>query len=250
MYFSRSLQLTQEEVKGLNLSPLPEEGGILEKHFIDNYSGKYCDDIFAFPYFNYLGCGKLDPTNYGSLLVLDAYYCYNEVETLKILYQRMTQKGYPSEIVNAVDTLAKKYKDYNDTFLQDWHLYPSSSQDADSSPIPVEIYPTETMRNYAQHERNCAENEEPIYGLVALFPCFRLWPFLFWKFGDKVSKDNLYYNWITGNQTGGSSATTVDNLITNEWKRKGHPWDEATYQEIFKTSIYYEKSLFKEAANI
>ena len=54
MYFSRSLQLTQEEVKGLNLNPLPQEGGILEQHFIDSYSGKFCDVVFSAPYFTQL----------------------------------------------------------------------------------------------------------------------------------------------------------------------------------------------------
>ncbi|HJA81676.1 MAG TPA: hypothetical protein H9776_08035 [Candidatus Mediterraneibacter intestinipullorum] len=126
-------------------------------------------------------------------------------------------------------------------------MLPSVSQNMESSPIPVEIVSTPTMRAYAQHERTVAENEEPIYGLVALFPCFRLWPFLFWKFGT-VSKDNLYYEWITGNQSSGSSAAAVDSLITTYWIGKGCTWDEDTYKSIFKQSIYYEKYLFEEAA--
>ena len=125
-------------------------------------------------------------------------------------------------------------------------MLPSVSQNMESSPIPVEIVSTPTMRAYAQHERTVAENEEPIYGLVALFPCFRLWPFLFWKFGT-VSKDNLYYEWITGNQSSGSSANVVDTLITNEWVNKGRPWDRASSLKIFERSINYEKSLFEEA---
>lgn len=248
MYFSRSLQLTQEEVKGLNLNPLPQEGGILEQHFIATYSGRFCDTVFSAPYFTQLGTGKLDPTNYGALLVLDAYYCYNEVETLNILKQRMEQLKYPSEIIISVAKLCDKYRNYCITFLDDWHLWPYTGKDTESSPISVEIFPTPTMRDYARHERDCAETAEPIYGLAALFPCFRLWPFLFWKFKDKISTDNLYYNWITGNQSEGSSAKTVDNLITNEWVRKGRPWDTATFQEIFKRSIYFEKALFEEAA--
>ena len=38
------------------------------------------------------------------------------------------------------------------------------------------------------------------------------------KFGT-VSKDNLYYEWITGNQSSGSSANVVDTLIT-KWVGK------------------------------
>lgn len=249
MIFSRSLQITPEELKSWNLSPLPEEDGILETHFTDMYSGKFCDDLFSVPYFNQLGAGKLNPTNYGSLLVLDAYYCYNEVETLKILEQRMEQLKYPSEITKAVSDLIVKYDKYCNTFLDDWHLYPYAVDNVESSPIPVKIFPTPTMRYYAQHERDAAENEEPIYGLVALYPCFRLWPFLFWKFGE-VSKDNLYYEWITGNQSSGSSAKAVDNLVTTYWVGKGHPWDTSAFQQIFKRSMYYEKSLFEEAVKI
>jgi transcriptional activator, tenA family len=247
MIFSRSLQITQEELKSWNLGPLPEEEGILETHFTDMYSGKFCDVLFSAPYFTHLRTGKLNPTNYGSLLVLDAYYCYNEVETLKILKQRMEQLSYPSEITKVVSDLIVKYEKYCNTFLYDWHLYPDAVDNVESSPIPVKISPTPTMGDYAQHERDIAENAEPIYGLVALYPCFRLWPFLFWKFGE-VSKDNLYYEWITGNQSSGSSAIAVDNLITTYWVGKGRTWDTGTFQEIFKRSMYYEKNLFEEAA--
>ena len=74
MVFSRSFQITLEELKSLILSPLPKDGGILENHFIDEYSGKFCDVLFSAPYFNYLGCGNINPANYGALLVLVAYY--------------------------------------------------------------------------------------------------------------------------------------------------------------------------------
>lgn len=250
MYFSRSLQLTQEELQGLNLGVFAEQGGVLEQHFQEVYSGKFSNEIFALPYFNYLGCGKLDPTEYGALLVLDAYYCYNQVEVLKILKKRMEENKYPCEIINAVDALTIRYMKYCNTFLDSWHLWPYKADDLESSPIPVKIFPTPNMAYYVQHERDCAEKEEPIYGLVALFPCFRLWPFLFWKFGDKVSKDNLYRHWIMENQSSGSSARAVDGLITKYWIEKGNPWDTTAFKEIFKKSINFEKTLFEEAARL
>ena len=47
MVFSRSFQITLEELKSLILSPLPKDGGILENHFIDEYSGKFCEAVYS-----------------------------------------------------------------------------------------------------------------------------------------------------------------------------------------------------------
>lgn len=189
-------------------------------------------------YLQAMKAGKLNPQDFGCLTVQDAYYCYRSAETLNSLLCKI-DKEKEAELYELADSLYEGYVDYNQTFFTDWHLHTASS-----------ITPTDTFRSYSEHEHYVMCAYEPIYTLVALLPCYYLWPW----FGKEIKSSGgytpgVYKSWFDGCWDGDSyfdSAYVIGNFI-EEWKSKGKEFDEELAKQTFKTSINYELAAFTEA---
>lgn len=174
--------------------------------------------------------GNLSPEKYGSVLVLDAYYCY---EAAKSIWNSCKKSETDSNLQNLLKHFYNSYTAYNATFYTEWHILTSKS-----------VAPTEDFSTYAQHERFVSLNEEPIYLLAALMPCYYLWPWMANKIdADQTKHPGIYQFWVDGNKGSGSSARAADRIIT-QWIKDGKPFDEDKALQIFSESMQCELDVF------
>jgi thiaminase/transcriptional activator TenA len=189
-------------------------------------------------YLQKMKTGILDPSYYGCLTVLDSYYCYRAAETLGSLLNNIDKSKYP-DLHNLVEANQKSYREYNKTFLVDWHILQSDS-----------VVPTDKMKRYAEHEHNVMCYQDPIYTLVAYIPCYYLWPWFSKKIiEDSNYKPGVYDLWFKGNYYGEDSfgsAWTIGNFIES-WKKSGNAFDETLASDIFKKSMQFELDVFTDA---
>ena len=257
MLYSRAQVLTEKDLLSFNLM---DEDGTLKKLFYTHFTtgtASIGEKAFQLPYFTQIGSGTLDPQRYGSLIVLDAYYCFNSTYSLYCIYDRVKNAPdhYTPTFIRSVGDLYTKYYKFVGSFVTDWHLKsatPLPEPEKADSKILLDLLetcvePTENMQNYAQFERNIATDNstEPLYALISMFPCYAFWPWLFWKYGTPADT-NLYKGWIQSNQ-GGGSATLVDTLVENEWIKQGKVFDAALALSIMNKSMEYEVTMFTEA---
>ena len=207
---------------------------------------------FLLPYFRGLQEATLDPKKYGALIVLDTYYCFNSAWTLEIIRNRMLSDPSYSSVMDDVNTLLTKYRSFVATFVTDWHLCDDASKpDMFSEEFYARILdsvvvPTDNVKDYAAYERTNAEKEEePIYGLITLFPCYAFWPKVFNCFGTDVPDTNVYKDWIIGNQ-GGRSARIVNSVVDNWLASNKKDLNKTKTLEIFKNCLICEYKMFKE----
>lgn len=250
MIYSRANFLTKEDLREF---PILDDDGCLMKFF-----KQICADMgmkektLSLPYFVDLQYPpRLDPTKYGALIVLDTYYCFNSAWTLEIIRNNMMSRPEYAPMLEKVNALLEKYRKFVATYVTDWHL----SDDASASELFNEavnarilnsvVVPTENVKAYTEYERRAAETEEPIYGLITLFTCYAFWPILFRTFGTDIPDDDLYKDWITGNQ-GGHSAMAVDGIVQTYWLDAGHELDKDKVQTIIENCLMCEYKMFKE----
>lgn len=190
-------------------------------------------------YLQKMKVGTLSPDFYGCLTVLDSYYCYRAADTLKSLICKI-DKTTDAELYAITTGMMASYDDYNDTFLTDWHIRESDS-----------VTPTQTMRNYSEHEHNVMCYEEPIYTLVAYIPCYYLWPWFSQQIQNAPEyQPGVYKDWFEGNY-GGTNASFKSawkiGIFIDEWIKAGKPFDKVKATEIYTKSMQYELQVFTEA---
>lgn len=250
MINSRANFLSKEDLRDFPL--LDGDGWLME------FFKQICADMdmekrtLALPYFVDLRYPpRLDPTKYGALIVLDTYYCFNSAWTLEIIRNKMIGRPEYAPMLEKVNALLEKYRKFVASFLTDWHL----SDDA-SNPVLFDeavnarllnsvVVPTDNVKAYVEFERRVAETEEPIYGLIVLFICYAFWPILFRTFGTDIPDDDIYKNWIIGNQ-GGHSAMAVDGIVQTYWLDAGQSLDKNKVQNIIENCLMCEYKMFKE----
>ena len=229
--FMRYLPKDKQEI------PEPPQNSFFYRVF-----NKYIDIAYSVMNTDYLqamAAGNLCPDYYGQLTVLDSYYCYRAADTLRSLLCKIDQKNDPG-LYELTSYMISGYDDYNRKFLVDWHIRESDS-----------VTPTETMRNYAEHEHNVMCYEDPIYTLVAYIPCYYLWPWFSQHImeSDGYNKDSIYDYWFKGNYSGPESymsAWVIGDLIY-EWEKAKKPFDEDKADHIYEKSMRYELEVFKQA---
>ena len=246
MIYSRADFLTTEDIKNFTL--LDGDGWLMSNFKNLCAEEGWVEKTLKLPYFQGLKTGSLNPTEYGSLLVLDAYYCYNCVTTIQIVKSRMYEKKKDYDnMLDDMEHLVEGYIVFAKSFLDYWHLGTESTVLAD---IPYEemqdtfVVPTNNAEGYADFERSQARTQEPILGLITLFTCYEFWPMLFGSFGKDIPLSNVYRDWILGNQ-GGSSAKVVDSMVERYFDG-GHCVDDEMVKNIFRTCLNYEYTMFKE----
>lgn len=247
MIYSRAAFLSDEDVK--DFKTLDEEGWLMNNFRIVVNEGDWLAKTLRLPYFLGMKKGNLDPTNYGSLLVLDAYYCYNSVITIQTVKSRMhdNEKKY-AIVLDDMDRLVDKYVDFAKTYLTDWHLASeSTTSEGQIEYFDMEdthVVPTDNVESYAYFERSQAKTQEPMLGLITLFTCYEFWPLLFGSFGTDIPASNVYRKWILGNQ-GGNSAKVIDAMV-ERWTDAGNILSDEMVKNIFNDCLNYEYNMFKE----
>jgi len=73
--------------------------------------------------------------------------------------------------------LYRPFTRYTKALFDEWHI-------ADASGIELGA----ACENYVNHERNVATTMDPIYLVVAMIPCAKLWPWL----GQQIGADTVY----------------------------------------------------------
>lgn len=232
MMLFRSIGLTPadlQETAGRNLQIDPD--GFLMTAFNKNISA--ADTAYNSVFINGIKNGSLNPEHYGSVNVLDAYYCYEAASSIWISCSKAKNKD--SGLYALLSKLYNGYANYNKTFNEHWHVSAAKS-----------VSPTPCFREYAEHERRVANEEDAIYILAALLPCYYLWYWMAHKINqDKTLSPGLYQPWVDGNDYEPHSAELIDEFIQN-WKKAGKSFDESKALDIFRTSITCEGKVFNE----
>ncbi len=128
--------------------------------------------------------GTLDPNNYGQYSVQDAVYCSNAIES----YNTAIGKAADGEIRAFLTARRDGYIKYKDNIFSQWHI----SQ-------PSAINPSPAAKQYMAFESIVARQLPPLYLVVAMIPCERLWSWLANQVKPGSPSGNLYNFWINGN---------------------------------------------------
>lgn len=106
--------------------------------------------------------------------------------------------------------------------------------------------PNDAVKAYVAHEHYVAEFMEPIYGVVAMIPCDRLWSWLAETLSPDNVPNNLYDFWISDNQ-GWSGTYSLENFV-NSWfaaHPKQYEWESAL--KAYRGSMLGEVGDFRAA---
>ncbi|MCM1088325.1 MAG: hypothetical protein NC419_09215 [Muribaculaceae bacterium] len=208
-----------------------EQDSFLNRAFAANQD--IADNTYQTDFIQGIRKGNLSPDIYGSVSVLDAYYCYQAAQSI---WFACGQAETDSELQNALKKFYNSYAKYNATFYNVWHV-----------PAAQNVVPTNAFKTYAEHERNVAQNDDPIYLLPALLPCYALWAWMANKIDkDKSATPGVYKDWVDGNKGNdgvSGSAVLADQVIGN-WIAAGKAFDEEKAQAIFKESMQCECRVF------
>ncbi len=235
MFRSFGLRSETERAHYARLS-VPEETSFLKKAFDANID--IANDTYNTAFIQGIRNGNLSPETYGSVSVLDAYYCY---EAAKSIWHTCGNAEENSELQVTLKEFYNSYAEYNGTFYTTWHV-----------PAAQNVVPTNAFATYAKHEREVAEKEQPIYMLPALMPCYKLWAWMAYKiYQDPNKNPGVYEFWVEGNMGDkgeSGSATLADKVISN-WIKAGKEFDEQKALDIFKKSMQCEYAVFSSQGN-
>ena len=227
----RSMGFSQEYLRSLNaVNEPPSDDGFLITTF-----NKYIDSAnsaYSSEFIQGIKNGSLDPERYGCLNVLDAYYCYRAASSMWKAAEKV--KTVDETAYSMLVQLYNGYSKYNAVYKDHWHIQ-----------TITDILPTDNFRLYADHEEKQADNEDVLYFLVSILPCYYLWSWM----ANKIDKDSssdpgLYKFWVDGNKGVPSTAAVVDKFIN---ERTGSSvWDLQKAEKIFATSLDFENKVFNE----
>ncbi len=232
MMLFRSIGLTPADLREAVAKKLePKEDGFLMRVFNKNISAaqKAYDSVFI----DGIKHGSLAPERYGSVNILDAYYCYEAASSIWTACSKAIHKD--NGLYELLSKLYNGYAEYNQVFNEQWHVTAAKN-----------VSPTPCFREYAEHEKRVANNEDAVYMLVALLPCYYLWYWIAHNINqDKCLHPGLYQPWVDRIDDEPDSAYLIDDFINN-WQQKGKSFDESKAFDIFQTSINCEVKVFNE----
>ena len=213
-----------------------DEYSFLKKAFETNMD--IANDTYNTAFIQGIRNGVLSPEIYGSVSVLDAYYCY---EAAKSIWYTCGRADENSELQKTLKKFYNSYAQYNSTFYSTWHI-----------PAAQNVVPTHAFETYAKHEREVAQKEAPIYLLPALMPCYKLWAWMAYKIDqDPGKKPGVDEFWVKGNKghEGESGSATLADRVISKWIQDGKAFDEDKALRIFRKSMQCEYAVFSSQGN-
>ncbi|KAF4114807.1 uncharacterized protein si:ch1073-67j19.1 [Onychostoma macrolepis] len=130
--------------------------------------------------------GSLQAERYINFTIQDIGYLLRITKMLKRMSAKVAQ---PDDIRNFMKGRYLSYKSFADSMLKQYFFKGEPS-----------IQQTPAMRKYLSFYRNLVDNEEPLYFVVGLLPCSRLWVWL--ANNLNIPPTNAYYTWKVGNMDG------------------------------------------------
>lgn len=179
-------------------------------------------------FFKGISAGNLDPNAYGSLMVQDAYYCFEGRDAYAVA------ATHPLDEVcgEFMTAKAESYDEYNVYYHQTWHVREASG-----------VIPGNDIKGYADYEAYVASHMDSPYMLAVMLPCEYLWPWVANSLKPKTDPASLYYFWIESNGGIPEGAYQMANLL--ESYRSSI--DEAKVMEVFTRAMTYELKVFTSA---
>lgn len=179
-------------------------------------------------FFKGISAGTLDPNAYGSLMVQDAYYCFEGKDAYDVA------ATHPTDAVCQafLSAKAKSYDDYNVYYHQTWHVREASG-----------VIPGIDIKDYADYEAYVAAHLDSPYMLAVMLPCEYLWPWVANTLKPAANPDSLYYFWIESNGGTPDGAYQMANLM----EHYRDSIDEAKAIEVFTQAMNYELKVFTSA---
>lgn len=195
---------------------------------------KECEDIakavLETDYFKGILNNDLDPNAYGSLMVQDAYYCFEALDS----YIAAATHPYDNDCAEFLEKKKESYASYNETYHKIWHVRDSHG-----------VIPGEEILNYTNYEAYVAGNLDTPYLFAVMLPCEYLWTWVAnqLKLKLKANPEGLYYFWIEGNAGIPNGAYQMANML----EAYRSEIDEAKAKEIFRTAMEHELKVFTSA---
>ena len=171
----------------------------------------------------------LDPSEFGGYMVDDTVYCYEGSKSLKIAGQR---SGDNVTLQNFLELESLSWFGYWEWLNEIWHI---------DNPEGVRL--GEEASAYMNHIRNVAENEMPVYTILALTPCARLWPWLGQQLGSGTNNFGLYTSWVETNLVPGSTGY-MEYQEHVQWAYEEGLVTVERALEIYTTSMQFEVEFF------
>lgn len=191
-------------------------------------------DALNSPYIQGIANGTLPPCNYGQYTVQDAAYCVRAEQDYRLVEAR-AKKHHEDVLAAFAQARYESYLSYTDSIMKAWHI-----KDI------LAINSNDAVKAYVAHEHYVAEFMEPIYGVVAMIPCDRLWSWLAETLSPDNVPNNLYDFWISDNQ-GWSGTYRLENFV-NSWfaaHPKQYEWESAL--KAYRGSMLGEVGDFRAA---
>ncbi|ADO68875.1 TenA family transcriptional regulator [Stigmatella aurantiaca] len=171
--------------------------------------------------------GSLDPNSFGQYTIQDAVYCYQAQRDYEVLASRITRPDLKAFVEARRDGYAK----YNQQTFALWHI---------REPNALSLSPA--AKAYSDFESMVAANDEPLYAIVAMIPCERLWSWLANQMIGDAGPGNLYSFWITGN-TSDTGACRLEAFVDAH----AHHLDEGRALSVYRTCMLGECNFFRSA---
>jgi thiaminase/transcriptional activator TenA len=163
---------------------MPPSGSLSAKLW--DSSTSLAQDALNTLYIQGIAHGTLDPNNYGQYSVQDAVYCSNAIES----YNTAIGKAADGTIRAFLTARRDGYIKYKDNIFSQWHI---------GQPSAINPSPAPAAKQYMAFESMVALRLPPLYLVIAMIPCERLWSWLANQVKPGPSSGNLYNFWINGN---------------------------------------------------
>ena len=176
---------------------------------------------------------RLDPSEFGGYMVDDSVYCYEVIQSLKLAAQRSKDN---SALQKFLESKAESWKGAGAKSCNTWHI-----KNADG------IQLGDAAAKYVAHIRRVAEHEVPVYTILALTPCAKLWPWLGEQIGSGTYDFGLYTSWVEKNLDPKSRGFQEYQDYVERAYEEGIVTAEKALK-IFTTSIQSEVDFFNSVA--
>ncbi|MEM8930063.1 MAG: TenA family transcriptional regulator [Acidobacteriota bacterium] len=171
--------------------------------------------------------GTLDPEAYGQYSVQDVAYCHRGLDD----WRRVATRASHASVRSFAEARVKSWQSYVEETYAAWHI---------TDPAAVRL--CDAAQAYADFESEVATSYEPIYAVVVMTPCDRLWSWLARQLRADATASNLYRFWIEENRDD-SGAVHLEQAID----ANAELLDEDTASKVFRRAMRGELDFFRAA---
>lgn len=230
---SRAPRIADTELEELAPDSNPPPPGTLAYQLWEGTVG-VATQALGTEYIQGIGENALDPNDYGHYTIQDVAYCAGAVANYATMEVRAQGMGFP-DLATFAQARQRSYETYAASLNAAWHIGDPSGV----APGPAATY-------YLELETFVANQWHPIYGIVVMIPCYKLWAYLANQLAGRSPSGNLYQFWIDANLDW-NSAYRMDNFL-NSWVLQ-HPGvaDPESCMSIYKAAMLGELRFFESA---